>query len=193
MRDRVAFLQNAIGAVLSPMDSFTLLRGTKTLHVRMERHESNARHLAGWLEKHPQVEKVYYPGLESHPQHALAKKQQRGFGGMISFVLKGNLDNARRFLSTCKIFTLAESLGGVESLIEHPAIMTHASVPWRIARSSGSSMASSGCRLGSRTSPIYRRTSKRRSPPRNNYVPQFAPVWKPPDGERARRSAVSPP
>ena len=129
LRDRVAFLQNAIGAILSPMDSFMVLRGTKTLHIRMERHEQNARHLAGWLEKHPQVEKVYYPGLESHPQHALAKKQQRGFGGMISFVLKGNLDNARRFLSTCKIFTLAESLGGVESLIEHPAIMTHASVP----------------------------------------------------------------
>jgi len=129
LHQRVAFLQNAIGAVISPMDSFMVLRGTKTLHVRMDRHEANARHLAGWLEKHPQVEKVIYPGLESHPQHALAKKQQRGFGGMISFVLKGNLDNARRFLSACKLFTLAESLGGVESLIEHPAIMTHASVP----------------------------------------------------------------
>jgi cystathionine gamma-lyase len=129
LRDRVAFLQNAVGATLGPMDSFMVLRGTKTLHVRMERHESNARHLAAWLAKHPQVEKVYYPGLESHPQHGLAKQQQRGFGGMISFVLKGNLDSARRFLSTCKIFTLAESLGGVESLIEHPAIMTHASVP----------------------------------------------------------------
>jgi len=129
LRDRVAFLQNAVGAVISPMDSFMVLRGTKTLHVRMERHEQNARRLAAWLEKHPQVEKVIYPGLESHPQHALAKKQARGFGGMISFVLRGNLDNARRFLSTCKIFTLAESLGGVESLIEHPAIMTHASVP----------------------------------------------------------------
>jgi cystathionine gamma-lyase len=129
LRDRVAFLQNAIGAVISPMDSFMVLRGTKTLHVRMDRHESNARTLAAWLEKHPQVEKVIYPGLESHPQHALARKQQRGFGGMISFVLRGNLDNSRRFLSTCKLFTLAESLGGVESLIEHPAIMTHASVP----------------------------------------------------------------
>jgi cystathionine gamma-lyase len=127
--DRVAFLQNAVGAVLGPMDSFMVLRGTKTLHVRMERHEQNARHLAAWLSKHPQVEKVYYPGLESHPQHALAKKQMSGFGGMMSFVLKGNLDQARRFLSTCKVFTLAESLGGVESLIEHPAIMTHASVP----------------------------------------------------------------
>jgi len=115
--------------VISPMDSFMVLRGTKTLHVRMDRHEQNARQIAAWLAQHPQVEKVNYPGLESHPQHALAKKQARGFGGMMSFVLKGNLDQARRFLSACQIFTLAESLGGVESLIEHPAIMTHASVP----------------------------------------------------------------
>jgi len=129
VRDRVAFLQNAAGAVISPMDSFMVLRGTKTLHVRMERHEHNARALAEWLVAHPQVEKVYYPGLPSHPHHALAQKQARGFGGMISFVLRGGLDQARRFLSACKIFTLAESLGGVESLIEHPAIMTHASVP----------------------------------------------------------------
>jgi cystathionine gamma-lyase len=129
LRDRVAFLQNAVGAVISPMDSFMVLRGTKTLHVRMDRHEQNARVISAWLETHKQVERVIYPGLESHPQHALAKKQARGFGGMMSFVLKGNLDQARRFLSACKIFTLAESLGGVESLIEHPAIMTHASVP----------------------------------------------------------------
>jgi cystathionine gamma-lyase len=129
LRDRVAFLQNAVGAVISPMDSFLVLRGTKTLHVRMDRHEHNARALATWLAAHPQVDKIYYPGLESHPQHALAKQQQRGFGGMISFVLKGGLDQARRFLSACQVFTLAESLGGVESLIEHPAIMTHASVP----------------------------------------------------------------
>jgi len=129
LRDRLAFLQNAIGAVISPMDSFLVLRGIKTLHVRMDRHEHNARQLAAWLAQHPQVEHVIYPGLESHPQHALAKKQQRGFGGMISFVLKGNLEHARRFLSACQLFTLAESLGGVESLIEHPAIMTHASVP----------------------------------------------------------------
>jgi cystathionine gamma-lyase len=129
LRDRVAFLQNAAGAVPSPMDSFLVMRGTKTLHVRMDRHEANARALAAWLERHPQVEKVIYPGLESHPQHALAKRQARGFGGMISFVLRGGLDEARRFLSACQIFTLAESLGGVESLIEHPAIMTHASVP----------------------------------------------------------------
>jgi cystathionine gamma-lyase len=129
LRDRLAFLQNAAGAVPSPMDSFMVMRGTKTLHVRMDRHEANAHAIAQWLHRHSQVEKVIYPGLESHPQHALAKSQQRGFGAMISFVLKGGLDEARRFLSACQIFTLAESLGGVESLIEHPAIMTHASVP----------------------------------------------------------------
>jgi len=129
LRERLAFLQNAVGAVPSPMDSWLVMRGTKTLHVRMERHEQSARSMAAWLEGHEQVEKVIYPGLESHPQHALARKQARGFGGMISFVLRGGLDEARRFLSACRIFTLAESLGGVESLIEHPAIMTHASVP----------------------------------------------------------------
>jgi cystathionine gamma-lyase len=129
LRERLAFLQNASGAVPSPMDCFLIMRGTKTLHVRMERHESNARALATWLSEHEQVEKVIYPGLPSHPQHALARRQQRGFGGMISFVLRGGLDESRRFLSACQVFTLAESLGGVESLIEHPAIMTHASVP----------------------------------------------------------------
>src|SRR5205823_3417645 len=115
LRDRLAFLQNAVGAVISPMDAFLVVRGTKTLHVRMERHDANARAIAAWLATHPQVDKVIYPGLPSHPQHALAKQQQRGFGGMISFVLRGNLDQARRFLSACKLFTLAESLGGVES------------------------------------------------------------------------------
>jgi cystathionine gamma-lyase len=129
LRDRLAFLQNAAGAVPSPMDCFLIVRGTKTLHVRMDRHEANARAIAAWLAEHPQVEKVIYPGLPSHPQHALAERQQRGFGGMISFVLRGGLDESRRFLSACQVFTLAESLGGVESLIEHPAIMTHASVP----------------------------------------------------------------
>jgi cystathionine gamma-lyase len=129
LRQRLAFLQNAVGAVPSPMDSFLVLRGTKTLHVRMQRHEDNARALAAWLARHPQVEKVIYPGLESHPQHALARSQARGFGGMISFVLRGGLAEASRFLSACRLFALAESLGGVESLIEHPAIMTHASVP----------------------------------------------------------------
>ncbi len=129
LHERLAFLQNAVGAVPSPMDSFLVLRGIKTLHVRMDRHEANARELAGWLAKHDQVETIIYPGLESHPQHALAKSQQRGFGGMISFHLRGGLEAARRFLSTVSVFALAESLGGVESLIEHPAIMTHASVP----------------------------------------------------------------
>ena len=129
LRARLAFLQNAVGAVPSPMDSFLVLRGTKTLHVRMQRHAESAAVIATWLEGHAQVERVIYPGLESHPQHALAQQQQRGGGGMISFVLRGGLDESRRFLSACRIFTLAESLGGVESLIEHPAIMTHASVP----------------------------------------------------------------
>jgi cystathionine gamma-lyase len=129
LHQRLAFLQNAVGAVPSPMDSFLVMRGLKTLHVRMDRHESNARALAAWLVGHGQVERVIYPGLESHPQHALAVRQQRGFGGMISFELRGGIEAARRFLKECRVFTLAESLGGVESLIEHPAIMTHASVP----------------------------------------------------------------
>jgi cystathionine gamma-lyase len=129
LRERLGFLQNASGAVPSPMDSFLVMRGTKTLHVRMDRHEQNARAIAEWLSGHAQVEKVIYPGLTSHPQHDLARRQQRGFGGMISFVLKGGLDESRRFLSACQVFTLAESLGGVEALIEHPAIMTHASIP----------------------------------------------------------------
>jgi cystathionine gamma-lyase len=129
LRDRLAFLQNAVGAVPSPMDSFLVLRGTKTLHLRMERHERNAGALAAWLERHAQVERVIYPGLASHPQHGLAARQQRGFGGMISFDLRGGIEAARRFLEACRLFACAESLGGVESLIEHPAIMTHASVP----------------------------------------------------------------
>ncbi len=129
LRDRLAFLQNAVGAVPSPMDCFLVLRGTKTLHLRMERHERNAGALAAWLDGHPQVDRVIYPGLAGHPQHALARRQQRGFGGMISFDLRGGLDQARRFLEACRLFACAESLGGVESLIEHPAIMTHASVP----------------------------------------------------------------
>jgi cystathionine gamma-lyase len=129
LHQRLKFLQNAVGGVPSPMDSFLVMRGTKTLHVRMARHEENARAIAEWLSGHPQVDRVIYPGLESHPQHALARKQARGFGGMISFDLKGDLEAARRFLKACSLFALAESLGGVESLIEHPAIMTHASVP----------------------------------------------------------------
>jgi cystathionine gamma-lyase len=129
LHQRLAFLQNAVGAVPSPMDSFLVMRGLKTLHVRMDRHEHNARALAAWLSGHAQVERVIYPGLESHPQHALAVRQQRGFGGIISFELRGGVVAARRFLKECRVFTLAESLGGVESLIEHPAIMTHASIP----------------------------------------------------------------
>jgi cystathionine gamma-lyase len=129
LRERIAFLQNAVGAVPSPIDSFLVLRGLKTLHVRMARHEENARALAEWLSTHRQVERVIYPGLSSHPQHQVARRQQRGFGGMISFDLAGDLEAARRFLKACRVFTCAESLGGVESLIEHPAIMTHASLP----------------------------------------------------------------
>jgi cystathionine gamma-lyase len=126
---RLEFLQNAVGAINAPFDAFMVLRGVKTLHLRMQRHCENALDLALWLEKQKGVERVIYPGLESHPQHALARRQMSAFGGMITVVLKGDLENARRFLEACELFALAESLGGVESLIEHPAIMTHASVP----------------------------------------------------------------
>ncbi|WP_148882246.1 cystathionine gamma-synthase [Thermococcus aciditolerans] len=123
------FHQNAVGAILSPFDSWLVMRGIKTLAVRMERHEKNAMKIARYLEEHPLVERVYYPGLPSHPQHGLAKRQMCGFGGMLSFELKGGLEEAVRFVESLEIFALAESLGGVESLIELPAIMTHASVP----------------------------------------------------------------
>src|SRR5512133_2431614 len=126
---RLAFLQNAVGAVPGPMDAFLVLRGLKTLPVRMERHAENALALARHLERHPQVERVTYPGLASHPQHALARRQMRGYGGLLTFVIRGGLPAARAFLENVRIFACAESLGGVESLIEHPAIMTHASVP----------------------------------------------------------------
>ncbi|CAM2151128.1 Cystathionine beta-lyase [Pararobbsia alpina] len=129
LRERLGFLQNSIGAISGPFDSFLTLRGVKTLALRMERHCSNGLALATWLEKQPKVNAVHYPGLASHPQHALAKKQMRGFGGMISMDLDTDLAGARRFLEAVKIFSLAESLGGVESLIEHPAIMTHATIP----------------------------------------------------------------
>ncbi len=129
LADRIYFLQNSIGAVAGPMDSWLAMRGLKTLHLRMDRHNENAAVLAALLEKHPGVEKVYYPGLTDHPGHEIAKRQMRGFGGMISFVVKGNLAQAKKVAESTKIFQLAESLGGVESLIEHPAIMTHASVP----------------------------------------------------------------
>jgi cystathionine gamma-lyase len=128
-RDKITFLQNAIGSVASPFDSFLTLRGMKTLALRMQRHCENAQELAGWLEKHPKVERVSYPGLPSHPQHALAKRQMQGGGGIVTIFLKGGEPEARRFLENCHLFTLAESLGGVESLVDHPGIMTHASVP----------------------------------------------------------------
>jgi cystathionine gamma-lyase len=130
LKEKLAFLQNAVGGVPSPFDAFLTLRGIKTLALRMERHCANAMHIAAFLERHPKIERVIYPGLASHPQHRLAAEQmQRRYGGMVTAVLKGGLPASRRFLERCKLFTLAESLGGVESLIEHPAIMTHASLP----------------------------------------------------------------
>ncbi|MEJ7847289.1 MAG: cystathionine gamma-synthase [Pyrinomonadaceae bacterium] len=124
----IGFVQNGIGAILSPFDSFLVLRGTKTLAVRMEAHDKNGRVVANFLAEHPKVQKVYYPGLASHPQHELAKRQQTGFGGMVAFET-GSLSNAKSVLESVKVCTLGESLGGVESLISHPATMTHASVP----------------------------------------------------------------
>jgi cystathionine gamma-lyase len=130
VRERLAFLQNAVGAIASPFDSFLALRGLKTLALRIERHNANALDLAHWLERQPRVARVHYPGLASHPQHALARAQMPGgFGGMISLELATDLAGAKRFLEAVQIFALAESLGGVESLIEHPAIMTHATIP----------------------------------------------------------------
>lgn len=136
--EKIGFLQNAVGAIAGPFDSFLAHRGVKTLGLRMQRHCSNALAVATWLEAHPKVERVIYPGLPSHPQHALAKKQMgRGFGGMISVVIKGGVEAASAALTRCKVFTLAESLGGIESLIEHPAIMTHASIPADVRKSIG--------------------------------------------------------
>ncbi|OGT32552.1 MAG: cystathionine beta-lyase [Gammaproteobacteria bacterium RIFCSPHIGHO2_02_FULL_39_13] len=129
MAEKIQYLQNAIGGILGPFDSFLCLRGIKTLAVRMQRHCENAMQLAEWLSHHPAVNKVIYPGLSSHPQHVIAQKQMCGFGGMISVELKTNLTETKNILSRLHIFSLAESLGGVESLIEHPAIMTHASIP----------------------------------------------------------------
>lgn len=129
LTEKIQFLQNAVGAIPSPFDCFLALRGLKTLAIRMQRHCENAQTLANWLSQHPQVHKINYPGLTSHPQHALAKKQMSYFGGMISLELKADITQTKKFLSACQLFTLAESLGGVESLIEHPGIMTHASLP----------------------------------------------------------------
>ncbi|GGA66699.1 cystathionine gamma-synthase [Arenimonas soli] len=129
LAEQMTFLQNSVGGIQGPFDSFLALRGLKTLHLRMKAHCANALELASWLETHPAIDKVIYPGLASHPQHDLARRQMHGFGGMISIYVKGGGDAARRFMERCKLFALAESLGGVESLVNHPAIMTHASVP----------------------------------------------------------------
>lgn len=129
LAEKIGFLQNATGAIAGPFDSFLAHRGVKTLGVRMERHSNNALAVAQFLEAHPAIEKVIYPGLPSHPQHAIARKQMRTGGGMVSVVLKGGLEAATKLLTRVEIFTLAESLGGIESLIEHPALMTHASIP----------------------------------------------------------------
>ena len=138
LKDRLGYLQNAVGAVPSPFDCFLILRGIKTLALRMERHCANALAIAQFLEKHPRVERVYYPGLESHPQHALAKRQMTGgYGGIVTAVLRGTVEDARRVLERCHLFSLAESLGGVESLIEHPGLMTHASLPAAMRASLG--------------------------------------------------------
>ena len=135
--ERMGFLQNAIGSVPSPFDCFLILRGVKTLAVRMDRSSSNALEIATFLESHPHVERVIYPGLKSHPQYEVAHRQMRAGGGMISMIIKGGLDTSRKFLETVRVFSLAESLGGVESLIEHPAIMTHASIPKEIREKTG--------------------------------------------------------
>jgi len=135
--EQMFYLSNAIGSIMSPFDSFLVMRSLKTLSIRMERHCDSAMQVAQYLEQHEAIEKVYYPGLQSHPQHELAKQQMNGFGGMISVVLKGGLASAKTFLENTQLFSLAESLGGVESLIEHPAIMTHASVPEAIRNEIG--------------------------------------------------------
>ena len=129
LAERVGFLQNAVGGIQGPFDSFLALRGLKTLHLRMRAHCENALALAQWLESHPAVERVLHPGLASHPQHALAARQMHGFGGMITIFVKGGLAAARRMMERTELFACAESLGGVESLVNHPAIMTHASIP----------------------------------------------------------------
>jgi cystathionine gamma-lyase len=129
LRERLAYLHNAVGSIAGPFDSFLAMRGLKTLPIRIQRHSENAHAIAEFLEAHDDVETVFYPGLPSHPQHQLAVRQMDYFGGMVTAVLRGGLERSRRFLERTELFALAESLGGVESLIEHPAIMTHASIP----------------------------------------------------------------
>ncbi len=137
LADKIKFIHNSTGGILGPFESFLALRGLKTLALRMERHNESAAKIAEWLTKHKKVRTVLYPGLKSHPQHALAKKQMSGFGGMITILIKGGTKESKKFLSSCKIFTLAESLGGVESLIQHPGIMTHASIPKETREATG--------------------------------------------------------
>lgn len=137
LAEQLAFFQNSVGATPGPLDCFLVLRGTKTLHVRMQRHCSNAAALAEHLEGHPRIARVFYPGLRSHPQHELAKKQMRLAGGMVSFEIKGSVDEAKRVASSFHVFALAESLGGVESLVDHPATMTHGSIPAEERRAAG--------------------------------------------------------
>ncbi|HSW88600.1 MAG TPA: PLP-dependent transferase, partial [Candidatus Saccharimonadales bacterium] len=129
LADKIKFIQNAAGTMLSPFDSYQILKGIKTLALRMQRHEENAKKIVAFLEKHEKVKKIYYPGLASHPGHEIAKKQMSGFGGMVSFELIGTLEDGIKFLESLQMISIAESLGAVESLIEHPASMTHASVP----------------------------------------------------------------
>jgi len=130
LADKIGFLQNAVGAISGPFDSFLALRGLKTLALRMRQSSESALEIAGWLEKHPRVAKVLYPGLASHPQHELARQQMKnGFSGIVTFFVKGGLGEAKHFLERCRVFTIAESLGGVESLVDHPGLMTHASIP----------------------------------------------------------------
>lgn len=137
LRDKLFFYQNAIGPAQSPFDSWLVLRGIKTLAVRMKAHQQNAQKVAEYLDKHPKVERVVYPGLKSHPQYELGQKQMSGSGGMITFFIKGGINESRRFLENVKLFALAESLGGVESLVDHPAIMTHASIPKEVREQLG--------------------------------------------------------
>jgi cystathionine gamma-lyase len=137
LHKQLAHFQNSCGGTPGPMDCFLVLRGTKTLHVRMERHCSNALRIAQWLEQQPRVARVLYPGLPSHPHHALAKRQMRAGGGMVSVEMKATVEQAKRVCSSFRVFSLAESLGGVESLVDHPASMTHASIPAETRRAAG--------------------------------------------------------
>ncbi len=137
LAEQLAFLQNSAGAIAGPFDSFLALRGVKTLALRMQRHVENATRIAEWLEGHPGVERVIYPGLSSHPQHELATRQMHGGGGIVSFYIRGGIAESRKFMESCRVFALAESLGGVESLVDHPAIMTHASVPAAVREALG--------------------------------------------------------